>query len=133
MPMVTPKQFAIAFGLVYLIVTVLGFFVTGFSQATTQLIVFDLNLVHNIVHLLIGAFGVAAFFAGPAIARLYAQVLGIVLAVVAFAGLLPQPLLGVVPVGGADIVLHAATAIIALYVGFKGASAEAEADAEADD
>jgi hypothetical protein len=132
MSMVTPRLFAGAFGLVYLVVTVLGFLVTGFSQATTQLVVFDLNFVHNLVHLVIGAFGVLAYVGGAGISRLYSQVLGIVLAVVAFAGLLPQPLLGVVPVGGADIVLHALTAIIALWVGFKSPS-EAELAEEADD
>jgi hypothetical protein len=132
MSMVTPKLFAGALGVVYLVVTVAGFLVTGFSQETSKLVVFDLNLVHNLVHLAIGAFGVLAYVGGEGVSRLYSQVLGIVLAVVAFAGLLPQPLLGVVPVGGADIVLHAFTAILALYVGFRSPS-EAELAEEADD
>jgi hypothetical protein len=53
-----------------------------------------------------------------ALARLYAQVVGMVLLEVALAGFLPQPLLGILPIGGADIFLHAATGALGAYAGF---------------
>jgi hypothetical protein len=61
----TPAQtFALAFGVVYLAVGVLGFAVTGFdgffaSSFDEKLIVFPVNPGHNIVHLLIGGAWIA--------------------------------------------------------------------------
>ena len=56
-----PEILALAFGAVYLLVGVVGFFVTGFSNFVGQdagtLIVFDVNPLHNIVHILIGVAG----------------------------------------------------------------------------
>ncbi|CAN5665346.1 DUF4383 domain-containing protein [soil metagenome] len=56
----TPAQmFALVFGIVYLAIGVLGFFVTGFgdffNKAGDTLILFPVNPMHNIVHLLLGA------------------------------------------------------------------------------
>lgn len=57
----TPAQtFALAFGVVYLLVGLLGFAVTGFDEFfgktyNEDLLIFSLNPAHNIVHILIGA------------------------------------------------------------------------------
>ena len=56
----TPAQtFALVFGAVYLLIGLVGFAATGFDQFATwnddKLIIFTLNPLHNIVHLLIGA------------------------------------------------------------------------------
>ena len=61
----TPAQtFALVFGAVYLLIGLVGFAATGFDQFATwnddKLIIFTLNPLHNIVHLLIGAVWVAA-------------------------------------------------------------------------
>ena len=108
------RSFAGAFGAVYLLVGVVGFIVTGTSTATHQLIIFDLNALHNLVHLAIGAIGLAAFTAGETVSRRYAFGLAAVYGVVAIAGFAPQQFLGIIPIGGADIALHAATALVAL-------------------
>jgi Domain of unknown function (DUF4383) len=108
------RTFAGVFGAVYLIVGAVGFAVTGASQATHQLIVFDINALHNVVHLAIGALGVVAFASGAVASRAYALGLAVVYAVVAVAGLAAQPFLGIIPVGGADIALHTGTAAVAL-------------------
>ena len=55
----TPAQgFALAFGVVYLAVGILGFAVTGwdrfFGDTGEKLIAFELNPFHNVVHLLLG-------------------------------------------------------------------------------
>ena len=57
------KTFALAVGVVYVLVGVVGFAVTGFSglvaDTDAALLGFDLNPFHNIVHLAIGAFLIA--------------------------------------------------------------------------
>lgn len=109
------RLFAGVFGAVYLLVGALGFAVTGASQATHQLLgIFDLNALHNVVHLAIGGLGLAAFAGGVAVARSYALGLAVVYGVVAVAGFLPQQFLGIIPIGGADIGLHTGTAVVAL-------------------
>jgi uncharacterized protein DUF4383 len=104
------RIYAIAFGAVYTLVGLLGFTVST-TLATANLIVFPVNLLHNLVHLLIGLLGLAAYFTGQTVA--YARGMAILFAVLTVAGFLPQPLLGLVPLGGADIPLHAATALLA--------------------
>ena len=112
------RSFAGITGVSYVLLGLLGFAVTGTSLETRRLLVFDINVVHNLVHLLIGGSGLAAYAAGRGSSSLYAQVVGVVLSVVAVAGFLPQAFLGLIPLGGADILLHAVTAAVGLYAGF---------------
>ena len=58
------QRFAQVFGAVYLLVGLLGFLVTGFDGFTEHdhsqtLLGFAVNPLHNIVHILIGALGLA--------------------------------------------------------------------------
>ena len=117
------KITALVFGAVYAVTGLVGFAVTG-SSGTGTLIIFDLSVLHNVVHLAIGAAGLAAFAAGPAASRMFAQVFGVVLAAVAAMGIIVANPLGLLPIGGGDIVLHAASALVLLYVGFAGTSEE---------
>jgi hypothetical protein len=109
------RTYAIVFGVVYTLVGLIGFTVST-TLATATLIVFPVNVVHNIVHLLIGLIGVGAFFGGQAVA--YCRGMAVLFAILTLAGFLPQPLLGIVPIGGTDIPLHAATAILAALAGW---------------
>ena len=56
------KGLALAIGVAYLLVGLLGFFVTGFenfaSETNETLLGFEVNPLHNIVHILIGAAGI---------------------------------------------------------------------------
>jgi hypothetical protein len=58
-----PQLLALAFGAIYLLVGIVGFLITGFDnfagQTDETLIVFDINPLHNVVHLLIGVVGLA--------------------------------------------------------------------------
>jgi hypothetical protein len=110
-----PRLYAIVFGVVYTIVGLLGFTVST-TLATANLIIFPVNLPHNLVHLAFGLAGIAAFLTGRSVA--YARGAAVLFAVLALAGFLPQPLLGLVPLGGYDIALHAATAVLAAIAGF---------------
>ena len=122
------RAYAAVFGVVYTIVGLIGFAVST-SLATATLIIFPVNVLHNVVHLLVGLLGVGAFLTGRTV--LYARVMAVVFAVFTISGFLPQPLLGLVPLGGADIFLHAATAILAAVAGWAYVDREGVSEASA--
>lgn len=109
------RLYAIVFGVVYTAVGLVGFAVSS-SLAVGTLVVFQVNIVHNLIHLVVGLAGIAAFATGRQVA--YCRAMAVVFALVAVAGFLPQPLLGLVPIGGFDIPLHAATAVLAALAGW---------------
>jgi hypothetical protein len=78
---------------------------------------FPANLLHNIVHLLFGVWGLVAArsFAG---AKMYAQVGGVIYIVLAICGFLIPTTFGLIPIGGNDIWLHAVLGIVLAGVGF---------------
>ncbi len=80
---------------------------------------FPVNVLHNIVHLLVGGLGIFASLSLGS-ARLYSGVLALFYGSLALMGLFPvtQSTLGLIPIYGNDIWLHALTAAIAAYFGF---------------
>jgi hypothetical protein len=86
---------------------------------------FPVNLMHTLVHLLIGIWGVLAWRTYRS-ARTYGQSLAVIYAVLTILGLIPltNTLFGLVPLFGHDVWLHAATAIIAGYFGFSSRHGE---------
>ena len=117
------KMTALVFGAVYGLVGLVGFAVTGFG-GTGTLLIFNLSVLHNVVHLVIGVGGLAAFAAGSAASRTFCQAAGAFLAVVAILGVVVPNPFGILPIGGADIGLHVASALVLLYVGFAGSPRE---------
>ena len=126
------KTFAMAVGIVYALVGVLGFF-PGFSQVPAagapDLVVstgygyfmglFPINLLHNLTHLAIGIWGIIAarqFGSSRGFARGLAWFYG----GLALMGLMPvlNTTFGLIPIFGHDIWLHAATAALAGYMGY---------------
>ena len=81
---------------------------------------FPINLVHNLVHLAIGVWGVVAYRSLPA-ARIYARGLAVIYGVLTVFGLIPglNTLFGLTPLFGHDVWLHALTAVIAAWFGWK--------------
>jgi hypothetical protein len=106
-------------GAAYVITGVLGFFLGSATQTVGLMLgLFPVNLVHNAFHLCIGAAGVGVFLAAAGAAVVYVRCVGVIFAVLAIGGIfVPQPL-GLMPIGGFDIGLHALTAAVLLYVGF---------------
>ena len=110
------------FGAVYLLVGLLGFAVTsGVGFAATDgksLLGFEVNPLHNIVHLLVGAALVLAARQGLASSRAVNTAVGGVYLLVAVLGLF---ILGssanILALNGADNVLHFASAAVLLGVG----------------
>lgn len=121
------KQVAVIFGVVMLLIGILGFIpgLTTAGPAGTSyrllLGIFAINPVHNVIHLATGAVALAAgLYGSGAYARMYFLVFGIVYAVVTIVGLTGilfdshGSLLGIVPINGADNILHLAITLLAL-------------------
>lgn len=115
------RLLATIFGVVYLLVGVVGFLVTGFAGfAGTHgdtLIVFEVNPLHNVVHLAIGAVLLLAS-RSVATARAVNSGVGGVYLVVGVIGLfILDSSADILALNGADNVLHLASAIVLLGVG----------------
>lgn len=123
------------FGVVYLLVGIAGFFVTttvAFAgTAGKPLIVFDVNPLHNVVHLLVGA---ALLIGSRTVgsARAVNSTVGGVYLLVGIVGLfLVGSSANILALNGADNVLHFASAILLLGVGLAADRSPARATAAA--
>jgi Domain of unknown function (DUF4383) len=126
--MTWPQMLALAFGVVYLLVGVIGFFITGFDNffgnetppgahhVDETLLGFMINPMHNVVHIVIGAAGIALSrtLAG---ARTYGWLLA-----VGYGAAFVYGLLAVgedwdfLNLNAADNVLHILTALVGLVI-----------------
>jgi hypothetical protein len=118
----TPAQrFAAVFGVGYLLVGIAGFAVTGFSDFAGHhhhtLLVFAVNPLHNLIHLVLAVVWLAA---APRhrTARLANLALGVVLGLVTVLGFVGVTnMLGMSGFADPDNFLHLATATLSLYFG----------------
>lgn len=111
------KKAALVLGVVLLAVGVLGF-VPGITSNGKLLGIFEVNAVHNIIHVLSG---IAAILGSKseAYASLYFKVFGVVYALVTVVGFISgTTVLGLFDVNLADNLLHVLIAGSALYLGF---------------
>jgi hypothetical protein len=117
------KRLAMIFGIVFILVAVLGFMSTGMSNmdadpATAPKILgmFPVNVLHNVVHLLFGVWGLIAArtFAG---AKSYCTIGGAIYLLLAVIGFVSPTTFGLIPIGGNDIWLHAVLGIALLAAG----------------
>jgi hypothetical protein len=121
------KQVAVVFGIVMLVIGILGFGpavnTAGPSGTSYTLLlgIFAINPLHNVIHLATGAIALAAgLYGSGAYARIYFLVFGIVYALITLIGVTGilfdshGSLLGIVPINGADNVLHLAITIVSL-------------------
>ncbi|ALO67612.1 DUF4383 domain-containing protein [Arthrobacter alpinus] len=116
------RLLATVFGAVYLLVGILGFFVTSgigfFATEGRNLIFFEVNPLHNVIHLAIGAALLFAGLASTTAAKTMNSTVGSVYLLVGIAGLfLPGTALNIIALNGADNVLHLGSAIVLLAVG----------------
>lgn len=116
------KTAAIIFGLVFLLVGVLGF-VPACTSNEMLLGIFHVNFAHNVVHLASGAVFLLCGMAGAGPSRTFFRIFGIVYALVAALGFYygDQPILGIVSNNMPDVWLHVVLAAVMLFLGF-GAS-----------
>ena len=118
----TLQKLAGVFGVIFIVVALLGFIAPGgmamaMAPDTGMLLgVFQVNLLHNIVHLLFGAWGLAAARSWSG-SKSYFTIAGAIYAVLTVVGFLSPSGFGLVPLGGNDIWLHAVLAIAMLGIG----------------
>jgi Domain of unknown function (DUF4383) len=115
------RTIAVVFGAVYLVAGL-----AGFILETPLFGLFEVNTLHNIVHVLLGAILLYAATSTP-LAVMATRGVGGLLVVLAILGIPFPDGFGLVPLGGNDIWLHAASGAILLVAGFLAPSAEAAA------
>jgi hypothetical protein len=119
------RRFAAVFGAVYVLVGIAGFAVTGLSDfaatSSDKLILFGLNPLHNIVHLLVGAVWLAAS-RNEQSARVVSTAIGAVYLLVGVVGLFiaGNSDLNLLNLNQPDNVLHLGSAVLGLYFGLAG-------------
>jgi Domain of unknown function (DUF4383) len=105
-------------GVVFLAIGVLGF------VSDPLLGIFEVDALHNIIHILSGALALVAVSMGMSAMTTYSRVFGIVYALVAVLGFVSgTTVLGLIAVNLADNVLHLVLAVVFLYLGFGQAKA----------
>jgi hypothetical protein len=126
------KRFALVAGIAYLLIGIAGFFpdlLTAWPSGSPELRIdvlqglllglFPVNLLHTLVHLAIGVWGlIAARALGASI--FYSKSLAVIFGLLAVMGLIPgfNSVFGLLPLHGHDIWLHAGTAILGAYFGY---------------
>ena len=116
-----PEILGLAFGAIYLLVGIVGFFVTGFDDFFAHdtgetLLGFEINGMHNVVHILIGVAGLvlSRTLAG---ARTYGWLLAIGYGAAFIYGLLAiNKDWDFLSINAADNVLHILTALVGLVI-----------------
>jgi hypothetical protein len=118
----TLQKLAGVFGVIFIVVAVLGFISPGgmamAMEPTTGMVlgIFPVNLLHNIVHLAFGVWGLVGgrSWAGS---KTFFTAGGAIYAVLTVVGFVSPTGFGMVPLGGADIWLHCVLAIAMLAIG----------------
>jgi hypothetical protein len=126
------RRFALVYGIVFLIVGIAGFipgFVTPLEPQHPDLAVeagagrlfglFPVNVLHNIVHIIFGIWGIAVWRSIPR-SLTYARSVAVIYAVFVVMGLIPmlRTTFGLIPLYGHDVWLHVLLAGVAAYFGF---------------
>ena len=124
------QSIAKLFGVVFILVGVLGFFSGSMNMSTgMELGLFPVNLLHNVVHILIGLWGLAAARSAAG-ATTYCKQVGVLYLLLTIIGFIPSltdQLANLVPLGGNDRYLHLVLAAVLLYFGFMGGSKQVAA------
>lgn len=125
--------FALIFGFIYLAVGLLGLIPaalrsppvdappTQFTMLYGYLLdIFPVNVLHSAIHLAIGVLGIAAW-RGMANPLVYARSVALFYGALALMGLIPgmNTLFGLLPIHGHDVWLHAGSAAVAAYFGWR--------------
>lgn len=127
--MTTVQRVAQIFGWVFVLIAVWGFFISRGSMeadpamAPRVMGLFPVNLLHNLVYLAFGVWGIAAARSFTT-AKSYAQIAGVIYLVLTVLGLIMPTTLGLMPIGSHNVWLHALIGIVLAGVGFSARPAD---------
>ena len=125
------RIFALALGSVFVLIGIIGFLIPAENSTGVQALfgLFDVDTVHNMIHLLTGILGIIAAFTGQA--RTFNQVFGVIYTLLGILGLFPVLyfpsqayghdsglFLGLLHINAADHILHLIAGSAAIAMGF---------------
>lgn len=117
------RLLATVFGIVYVLIGIAGFFVTsgvGFFDTSGGLLlgIFEVNIFHNVAHILIGAALLIAGLSGVRASKTVNWVIGAAYLLLGIVGLfVVGSAFNILAINGADNVLHFGSAALLLAVG----------------
>lgn len=113
------KTAAIAFGIVFLAIGLLGFLPAAAPDGML-LGIFHVNAAHNLVHVLSGVIALACGTLNVGASRLFFRIFGIAYGLVALLGFVQGEglLLGLISNNRADAWLHTGISLVSLFLGF---------------
>jgi hypothetical protein len=118
------KQVALLFGIVFLLIAILGFMGSGMSMEADPALayhiagLFPVNALHNAVHLLFGIWGLVASRSASSSVQ-FAKIAGGIYVLLAILGFIVPTTFGLIPIGGHDIWLHAVIGVVLLTIGLQ--------------
>lgn len=110
------RTIAVLFGIGFIFAGVAGF-LPQFTTDGLLLGYFEVDMMHNIVHLVSGVLAIMAA-TSYRYSRLYFQIFGVIYAIVTIIGFVRGGDIFIMHVNMADNFLHLGISIIALYLGF---------------
>ncbi|EFH83502.1 DUF4383 domain-containing protein [Ktedonobacter racemifer] len=108
-------------GIAFILIGAIGFFYTP-DRAMGNMMGFDIDFVHNCVHLLTGIVALAVFFTGWP--RLFNRIFGFIYLLMGLAGIIYPGLyvhdlfLGAIHANAADHILHVVVGAIVTFMGY---------------
>ncbi|PYJ90738.1 MAG: hypothetical protein DME20_08380 [Verrucomicrobia bacterium] len=121
------KSAAILFGVVFLLIGILGYVPAATPANGMLLRIFHVNTAHNIVHLASGVVFLLCGIAGAGPSQTFFKIFGIIYGLVAVLGFYygDNALLGIVANNTADTWLHVVLAVVMLFLGFGASGSKA--------
>ena len=121
------KSAAILFGVVILLIGILGYVPAATPANGMLLRIFHVNTAHNIVHLASGVVFLLCGIAGAGPSQTFFKIFGIIYGLVAVLGFYygDNALLGIVANNTADTWLHVVLAVVMLFLGFGASGSKA--------
>jgi len=118
------KTVALIFGIIYTLVGIIGFLPAlggTFGMAPSALLnIFSINVLHNVVHLVIGV-GALTVSGGEEKAAPFLRTFGYILILIAIVGFFWKNPFNILPIGGPDVWLHLVTGLIFVWAGMTSA------------
>jgi len=121
------KSAAILFGVVFLLIGIVGYVPAATPANGMLLRIFHVNTAHNIVHLASGVVFLLCGIAGAGPSQTFFKIFGIIYGLVAVLGFYygDNALLGIVANNTADTWLHVVLAVVMLFLGFGASGSKA--------